>query len=53
MATGHDHDPHDGHAPDEIENPRWVLAPLLVGLVLGVVLLVILGIDGGVRAFTD
>jgi hypothetical protein len=53
MATGHDHDPHDGPAAHVAENPRWVLVPLLVGLVLGVILLVILGIDGGVPAFTD
>lgn len=47
------HDGRDGHAGQGIENPRWVLAPLVVGLVLGVILLVILGIDGGVPAFTD
>lgn len=35
---------HDDHADHPHEDPRWVLGPLLVGLVIGVVLVVVLGL---------
>ena len=42
-----DHDDH-GHPP---EDPKWVLLPLAVGFVIGVIVLVVLGIDAGAAAF--
>lgn len=41
------HDDHDDHVA---ENPSWVLLPLAVGLLLGVVLLLILGFDSAAGA---
>jgi hypothetical protein len=42
--VSHDHDEHDdGHADHPPEDPRWVLAPLLVGFVIGIVALVVFG----------
>ena len=62
--TGHDaaahgahaiggHDAHDSHEPHPpAEDPRWVLIPLVVGLVIAVVILAVLGLDSGARPFT-
>ena len=41
-----DHD--DGHSTDD---PRWVLAPLAVGLVLGVIVVVVLGLASSASPF--
>jgi hypothetical protein len=38
-----EHDDH-GHPP---EDPRWVLVPLAVAFVIGVVILVVLGLGSG------
>lgn len=48
--VGHDAVGHDDHDHDEhpVEDPRWVLLPLAVGLVIGVVVLVLLGLGSGV-----
>lgn len=43
----HGHDDHDDHGDHPVEDPRWVLAPLLVGLVIGIVLVVVLGLASG------
>lgn len=51
-AHDHDHAAHDDHADDHpAENPRWVLAPLAVGMVIGLVILVLLGLASGASAF--
>lgn len=44
---GHDgHDDHDdGHDDHPADDPRWVLASLAVGLVVGVLLVAVLGLD--------
>jgi hypothetical protein len=51
-AHAHDsqeeHDGFDGHVA---ENPRWVLIPLLVGLVVGIILIVIFGLGVDASAF--
>lgn len=43
------HDDHDAHPP---EDPRWVLLPLAVGLVAGVIVLVLLGLSSGATPFS-
>jgi hypothetical protein len=55
VSSDHDdHDDHDhGHGSEDHgppEDPRWVLLPLLVGLVIGIAVLVLLGLDSGVAA---
>ena len=52
---GHDdsHDPHDAHGHDDHHDDhgpvddRWVLPPILVGLVIGVIIVVLLGFASG------
>lgn len=47
---GHDsagHDTHGDHEEHPAEDPRWVVPPLLVGMVIGLVILVILGLSSG------
>jgi len=45
-AAGHDdHDDHDDHGP--AEDARWVLIPLLVGLVIGIILIAVFGLQSG------
>ncbi|NLV54350.1 MAG: hypothetical protein GXY13_01925 [Acidimicrobiales bacterium] len=44
----HDDHGHDDHGHDDghgDEDPRWVLVPLLVGLVIGIVLIAVLGVQ--------
>lgn len=43
----HGHDDHDDHGDHPVESPTWVLAPVLVGLIIGVVLLIVLTTIGG------
>lgn len=43
-----DHDDHDEHGL--AENPRWVLVPLVVGMVIGLILAIVFGLGSGVRA---
>lgn len=46
---GHDHDDHHGdHATG---GDAWVLIPIAVGLVIGIILAVIFGLGSGVDAF--
>jgi hypothetical protein len=43
----------DAHEPHAVhEDPRWVLFPLAVGLVIGIVLVVIFGLVPGAPAVT-
>lgn len=56
MASGHDDHPHDDHGHDDhgahgSEGDSWVLAPIGVGVVLGIVLIVVLGIGADVSPF--
>ena len=47
----HAHDEgHDGHGPPP-EDPKWVLVPLAVAFVIGIVVLVVLGLDSGAAPF--
>ena len=46
---GHGHDEHDAHPA---EDPKWVLVPLAVGIVIGIVLLVVFGFAGTANPFT-
>lgn len=41
---GHDDDHHDDHPA---EDPRWVVGPLVVGALVGVVLIILLGLQAG------
>lgn len=63
MASGHDshdHDSHDDHGHDDHGHDAhddhgsggdaWVLAPLLVGLVIGLAIVIILGLDSYVAS---
>ena len=61
MTSGHDspdphdaHDSHDSHDSHDhgASDDSWVLLPLAVGLVIALVIVVIMGIDSGVPAFT-
>ena len=51
MATDHGHDDHDDHGDHPQEDPRWVIGPIAVGLVLGAVLVAVLGLESGASAF--
>lgn len=48
-----DHDDHDGHGDHDdhgdhpAESARWVLVPLGAGLVIGLIVAVLLGLDAG------
>lgn len=47
-AHGHDaHGDHDAHGPAD---DRWVLAPILVGLVIGAILVAVLGFGSDVAS---
>ncbi|HYI62494.1 MAG TPA: hypothetical protein VEW93_11895 [Acidimicrobiales bacterium] len=48
-VDGHgDHDAgHDDHGDHPVEDPKWVLAPLVVGAVVGLVVAVVLGLQAG------
>ena len=65
MASGHDshdHDSHDDHGHDDHGHDAhghddhgsggdaWVLAPLVVGLVIGLAIVIILGLDSYVAS---
>jgi hypothetical protein len=50
---GHDDHGHDDHGDHPTESPGWVLLPLLVGLVLGIVLIVVLGLQPDAPAFHE
>lgn len=55
-AHGHDahgHDDHDDHGDHPTENPGWVLIPLAVGLVLGIVVVVLLGLGADAVPFHE
>lgn len=48
---GHDDHGHDDHGDHPIEDPKWVLAPVVVGVIIGVVLLILLQLDSGATPF--
>jgi hypothetical protein len=57
MATGHDaHDDHGHDAHDHDDHGSggdgWVLIPIAVGLVIGIVLAIVFGTGSGLDAFT-
>jgi hypothetical protein len=50
------HEPDDGHGHDDhgdhpVEDPRWVLAPVVVGVLVAVVLLIVVGLSSGADPF--
>jgi hypothetical protein len=50
MQDDHDHghdDGHDDHGDHSAADPRWVLLALAVGAVVGVLLVVLLGLESG------
>lgn len=47
-APDHGHDDHGDHP---VEDPRWVLAPIALGLVLGVIVVIVLGLNSGANPF--
>ncbi len=48
---GHDVHGHDDHGDHPVEDPKWVLAPVVVGVIIGVVLLILLQLDSGATPF--
>lgn len=46
-----DHVDHDDHDDHPVDHPAWVLAPLLVGLVLGLIVVVLLGLQADANPF--
>lgn len=44
---GHDDHGHDDHGDHPVEDPKWVLGPLALGLVVGLVLVIVLGLRSG------
>lgn len=48
---GYDDHGHDDHGDHPAEDPKWVLAPILVGLLLGVVAVIVLGLQSGATPF--
>ncbi|QYG90955.1 hypothetical protein HC251_02680 [Iamia sp. SCSIO 61187] len=48
---GHDDHGHDDHGDHPVESPTWVLAPVVVGLLIGVVLIIVLGLSAGATPF--
>ena len=44
---GHDDHGHDDHGDHPVESAGWVLVPLAVGLVVGLVLVALLGLESG------
>lgn len=44
---GHDDHGHDDHGDHPVESPAWVLAPVVVGLIVGIVLVILLSTLGG------
>jgi hypothetical protein len=49
--AGHDDHGHDDHGDHPVESPTWVLAPVVVGLLIGVVLIIVLGLSSGATPF--
>jgi hypothetical protein len=47
----HDDHGHDDHGDHPVEDPKWVLAPVLIGVIIGVVLLILLQLDSGANPF--
>jgi len=51
MQDDHGHDDEHGHDDDHGDHPvdhaRWVLIPLVVGLVVALVIVAVLGLDAG------
>ena len=41
----------DAHADHASENPRWVLLPLVVGMVIGLVVVLAFGLDAEALPF--
>ena len=55
MASGHDaHDDHghDDHGHGEPEGDTWVLVPLVIGLVIGIIVVAVVGLGADVAPFT-
>ncbi len=42
---------HDDHGDHPVEDPKWVLAPLVVGLLIGLVAAIVLGLQSGADPF--
>jgi NADH-quinone oxidoreductase subunit L len=62
MAAGHDahddhghdahgHDDHDDHDAHGSGGDFWVVPPLVIGLIVGIVLVVLFGLDSGAAAY--
>ena len=49
---GHDAHGHDDHGDHPVEDPKWVLVPMVIGLVVGLVLVIgLLGLNAGASPF--
>lgn len=42
-----DHGDHDDDSDHPVENPGWVLAPLVVGVIIAIVIIVLVGLQSG------
>lgn len=45
------HDEHGAHDDHPVDDPKWVIAPLVLGAVIGIVLIVVLGFQSGASPF--
>ncbi|CAN5518196.1 MAG: hypothetical protein ACR2JF_06695 [Iamia sp.] len=45
------HQPDDAHGDHPMEDPKWVLAPLAVGALIGIILIVVLGVQSDAIPF--
>lgn len=49
------HQPDDAHGADgddhPVEDPKWVLAPLAVGVLVAVIVIIVLGVQSGATPF--
>ena len=50
-AHGHDDHGHDAHDDHGSGGDFWVVPPLVIGMIVGIVLVVIFGLDSGAAAY--
>ena len=53
MAAGHEStDAHDSHDDHGSGGDSWVIAPLVIGLIIGLAIAIFFGLGSGAAAFT-